>query len=102
MPAHVRKVYVLGCTESNVYHLQLDGVNGAVEFSTAYTANVGVNANDAGSTTGGVMGIHATDLVVLVSRANSNQVGAAAVVCGRQRGRHDCLRRWIICFTLRL
>eukprot|EP00752_Nemacystus_decipiens_P011504 g10216.t1 len=63
-------IYVLGCTESNVHHLRLDGANGAVETLTTYSVHTSVT----GSGSGDVLGMQAVDMTVVVSRIDSNEV----------------------------
>ena len=67
----IPQIYVLGCTESSVNHLRLDGANGAVESLTKYEAGTSVP----GSTSGSVLTVQAIDMAVVMSRVESNEVG---------------------------
>lgn len=56
----VRQIYVLGCTNSNLYHIRLDGANGVVASATVVSTQLRT--------------VEASDLVVLIGRENSNEV----------------------------
>ncbi|CAM9632430.1 unnamed protein product [Ectocarpus sp. 6 AP-2014] len=63
-------VYVLGCANSVVIHLQLDETTGEVLSTGSYAANSSV----AGSTSGSVFAIQAIELAVMVGRSDSDEI----------------------------
>ncbi|CAM9196214.1 unnamed protein product, partial [Ectocarpus sp. 8 AP-2014] len=63
-------VYVLGCANSVVIHIQLDETTGEVLSTANYTADSSV----AGSISGSVFAIQAIELAVMVGRSDSDEI----------------------------
>jgi len=76
-----RKVYALS-TSKNVYHLRLDGANGAVVSTSSYSAD---NAATGVNSSADLSRIYATESFVIVTRL-ADEVRRDQVM---QRGRRD-------------
>ncbi|CAM9387892.1 unnamed protein product, partial [Ectocarpus sp. 12 AP-2014] len=63
-------VYVLGCADSVVVHLQLDETTGEVLSTAYYTADASIE----GSTSGGVFLLQALEFAVMVGRPDSDEI----------------------------
>ncbi|CAM9843656.1 unnamed protein product, partial [Ectocarpus sp. 4 AP-2014] len=63
-------VYVLGCADSVVVHLQLDETTGEVLSTAYYTADSSIE----GSTSGGVFVLQAIEFAVMVGRPDSDEI----------------------------